>query len=125
MPLLFYVEVVVQFNKAHYSVNEGGPPVEICIDLVDGAITFPGLTITVESVAGGTAEGKTFGDRIAIRYHGHTHRTHPQILHKNCPGSQWMLKLGYAEVAVCIYVPLAHSMLCNFSYWCMAKVTTT
>ena len=55
--------VFIQFNMMRYTVNEGGPPVQICADLVDGLVGPTGETINVASI-GGTAMGKTFADKI-------------------------------------------------------------
>lgn len=52
--------IIAQFSEAHYTVNEGGPAVQICIDITDGLVGAAGLTINVQSIAGGTAECKRY-----------------------------------------------------------------
>ena len=55
--------VIFQFSTIRYTVNEGGPPVQICVDLVEGFLGGLGETVNVASTAGGTAMGKTFANR--------------------------------------------------------------
>ena len=50
-----------------YTVNEGGPAIQICVDLVEGVVGPTGETINVASV-GGTAIGKTFADRVLSKW---------------------------------------------------------
>ena len=57
--------VIFQFNMLRYTVNEGGPPVPICVDLVDSLVGPTGETLNVASV-GGTAMGKTFADMVLL-----------------------------------------------------------
>ena len=48
-----------------YTVNEGGPPVQICADLVEGVVGPTGETLNVANV-GGTAMGKTYADMVLL-----------------------------------------------------------
>ena len=57
---MFFAVLIFQFNMMRYTVNEGGPPVQICVDLVEGFLGS-GETVIVAST-GGTAVGKTFAD---------------------------------------------------------------
>ena len=57
---MLYAVIVVQFTASRYTVNEGGPPIQICVNLVEGSVGTLGLTVNVASIAGGTAVGKTY-----------------------------------------------------------------
>ena len=50
-----------------YTVNEGGPAIQICVDLVERVVGPTGETINVASV-GGTAMGKTFTNRVSSKW---------------------------------------------------------
>ena len=49
----------MEFNEPRYTVNEGGPAVMICINVVGGLVGSAALTVVIINVAGGTAFGKT------------------------------------------------------------------
>ena len=55
---LYFVVILAQFSEPRYTVSEGGPAVQICIDMTGGIIGQAGLTINIESIMGGSAEGK-------------------------------------------------------------------
>ena len=54
---LFHAVVAVEYEATVFSSSEGGPVIQICLNLVDGFVGPSGVTVRVESV-GGTATGK-------------------------------------------------------------------
>ena len=68
-----------------YTVNEGGPAIQICVDLVEGVVGPTGETINVASV-GGTAMGKTFANRVSSEWEKsrESHSFKPHNLDMKC-----------------------------------------
>ena len=62
-----FAVLIFLFNMTRYTVNEGGPAIQICVDLDEGVVGPTGETINVASV-GGTAMGKTFADRVLSKW---------------------------------------------------------
>ena len=78
--------VILRFSMIRYTVNEAGPAIQICVDLVEGSIESIGETVNVASIGGGTAIGKTFANRVSSEWEKsrESHSFKPHNLDMKC-----------------------------------------